>query len=30
MGEKGYQIIVRNKGAVERNLAIVEELLFRN
>jgi len=27
MGEKGYQIIVRNRGAVERNLAIVEKLL---
>ena len=27
MGEKGYQIILRNRGAVERNLAIVEKLL---
>ncbi|MBI5038241.1 MAG: 3-deoxy-D-manno-octulosonic acid transferase [Nitrospirae bacterium] len=27
MGEKGYQIILRNKGAVGRNLAIVEKLL---
>ncbi|MCC7201829.1 MAG: 3-deoxy-D-manno-octulosonic acid transferase [Nitrospirae bacterium] len=27
MGEKGYKIIMRNKGAVERNLAIVEKFL---
>ncbi len=27
MGEKGYQIILKNKGAVDRNLAIVEKFL---
>ncbi len=27
MGEKGHQIIARNKGAVERNLAIIEKLI---
>jgi 3-deoxy-D-manno-octulosonic-acid transferase len=28
MGEKGYQIIQKNRGAVERNLAIVEKFLI--
>ncbi len=28
MGEKGYQIILKNRGAVDRNLAVVEGLLF--
>ena len=27
MGEKGYQIIVKNRGAIERNLAVVEKFL---
>ncbi|MDD5434171.1 MAG: 3-deoxy-D-manno-octulosonic acid transferase [Nitrospira sp.] len=27
MGEKGYQIIIKNRGAVERNLSVVEKLL---
>ena len=28
MGEKGYKIIAKNRGAVERNLAIIEKLLM--
>lgn len=27
MGEKGYKIITRNRGAVERNIAIIEKIL---
>lgn len=30
MGEKGYQIILKNKGAVERNLAMVEKFLSKS
>ncbi|MBI5193169.1 MAG: 3-deoxy-D-manno-octulosonic acid transferase [Nitrospirae bacterium] len=27
MGEKGYQIIIKNRGAVEKNLSVIEKLL---
>jgi len=28
MGEKGYKIIARNRGAVERNLDIIEKFVM--